>query len=265
MSESRGTHAPTARGHRDLWGTSRPATRAARGYYLTRVDGCWLRKGHGFQEWQGPVAAGLHTGPMGAKAPLQVRRWRRYGNDRLYVRSSSGTEVGWYDLLADVAHPASPEQLATLIEAVDCWRGRVAPTLLRSAVATVTEAVDEPVAEPVADASTDLSGNAAGALVREQAVAAKQAAPVRTFVAWVMGIHTAERAWRLGAVGEEKVGEQLARLVKKDPRWRVVHAIPVGHAALTSTIWLSAPAAVHGERQAPAGRESLGRRGTRSW
>jgi len=51
---------------------------------------------------------------------------------------------------------------------------------------------------------------------------------VRTFVARVFGVHTEERAWRVGAVGEEKVADRLAKLVTKDPRWRVLHAIPVG-------------------------------------
>lgn len=74
----------------------------------------------------------------------------------------------------------------------------------------------------------DLATNTAGEAVREQAVSAQVAAPVRTLVARAFGIHTEERAWRIGAVGEEKVGAQLAKLVKKDPRWRVIHAIPVG-------------------------------------
>lgn len=51
---------------------------------------------------------------------------------------------------------------------------------------------------------------------------------MRTFVARVFGVHTEERAWRVGAVGEEKVADRLAKLVAKDPRWRVLHAIPVG-------------------------------------
>jgi Nuclease-related domain len=41
-------------------------------------------------------------------------------------------------------------------------------------------------------------------------------------------VHTDEHAWRLGAIGEELVGAQLSRLVAKDPRWRVLHSIPVG-------------------------------------
>lgn len=45
----------------------------------------------------------------------------------------------------------------------------------------------------------------------------------------MLGVRTDERAWRIGADGEEKVAAQLAELSKKDPRWRALHAIPVGH------------------------------------
>jgi hypothetical protein len=38
-------------------------------------------------------------------------------------------------------------------------------------------------------------------------------------------VHTDERAWRVGAVGEEKVAAQLAKLGE---RWRVLHGIPIG-------------------------------------
>jgi hypothetical protein len=74
----------------------------------------------------------------------------------------------------------------------------------------------------------DLADRRAGVMAREQAVALKQAAPVRTFVARLLGVHTDERAWRIGADGEEKVAAQLAKLARKDPRWRFLHAIPVG-------------------------------------
>jgi hypothetical protein len=37
-----------------------------------------------------------------------------------------------------------------------------------------------------------------------------------------------ERAWRIGADGEERVGRVLAKLVKRHPEWRVLHSIPVG-------------------------------------
>jgi hypothetical protein len=40
-----------------------------------------------------------------------------------------------------------------------------------------------------------------------------------------MGVHTDERAWRIGADGEEEVGRRLAKL---SAEWRVLHAVPVG-------------------------------------
>ena len=48
-------------------------------------------------------------------------------------------------------------------------------------------------------------------------------------LARVLGVHTNERAWRIGADGEEKVAAQLAKVARKDPRWRFLHAIPVGN------------------------------------
>jgi hypothetical protein len=83
-----------------------------------------------------------------------------------------------------------------------------------------------PAPRPVT--ADDLSLRRAGVEVRKQAVAARQAAPVKTFVARVLNVHTAERAWRIGADGEEKVAVQLAKLRKADPRWHVLHSIPVG-------------------------------------
>lgn len=39
------------------------------------------------------------------------------------------------------------------------------------------------------------------------------------------GVHSEERAWRMGAKGEELVGKELAKL---DARWHVLHSIPIG-------------------------------------
>jgi hypothetical protein len=51
---------------------------------------------------------------------------------------------------------------------------------------------------------------------------------VKSFLARALGVHTNERAWRIGADGEERVAARLAKLARKDPRWRSLHAIPVG-------------------------------------
>jgi len=65
-------------------------------------------------------------------------------------------------------------------------------------------------------------------MAREQAIAVKHAAPVRTLLVRVLNVHTDERAWRIGADGEEKVAARLDKLVKKDPLWRFLNAIRVG-------------------------------------
>ncbi|MGY1722746.1 nuclease-related domain-containing protein [Blastococcus sp. SYSU DS0533] len=74
------------------------------------------------------------------------------------------------------------------------------------------------------DLSTRRPGSTAGAAAAQ----ARAAAPVRSVLARLMGVHTEERAWRLGADGERHVGLQLERLVRGDARWRCLHAIPVG-------------------------------------
>lgn len=68
-----------------------------------------------------------------------------------------------------------------------------------------------------------LVSNKAGASARRQAEELREAEPVRTRLARILKVHTYERAYRLGAVGEETVG---ARLRKLDPaNWLVLHDI----------------------------------------
>jgi hypothetical protein len=73
--------------------------------------------------------------------------------------------------------------------------------------------------------AADLAGNRPGAAARAKALEERRAAPVRSQVARVLGVHTDERAWRVGADGEEEVGRRLAKLGRD---WRVLHAVPVG-------------------------------------
>lgn len=189
-----------------------------------------------------------------------VTRWRRYGKDRLYVTDAAGEKVGYVDLLTGLHYPESPAQAAELGDVVSAWHARAeeqVPTAapprapVRASTAVLRPA--QPAAEPAALAtartpippasaegdppreqralerstSEDLASRRAGAMAREQAVALKQAAPVRTFLARALGVHTDERAWRIGADGEEKVA-QLAKLASRDPRWHFLHAVPVG-------------------------------------
>lgn len=197
---------------------------------------------HGDADWlQSPTGV---TDSFAVDDPqLTVNRWRRFGMDRLYVEVPDGPKVGWWDLATDEAHPESPEDLARLTASVVRWRADhhvPAPVVdepedesaaQEEAVAPI---VPEPDPQPAAVDVTperpwlDLAGNLAGAQARDQARTARAAAPVKSTLARVLGVHTTERAWRIGADGEELVAAQLGKLVKKDPRWRFLHAIPVG-------------------------------------
>jgi hypothetical protein len=169
---------------------------------------------------------------------ITVTRWRRYGKDRLYVARADAAKLGWWDLLTDEAHPEYPADLETLSHAVDRWKADnmslSGPARVPAEPPLTPESAASAAAATSADHSpqrpwVDLSTNRAGAEAREQAEAARDAAPVRTVLARVLRVHSDERAWRIGADGEEKVAAQLTRLARKDPRWRFVHAIPVGN------------------------------------
>ena len=71
----------------------------------------------------------------------------------------------------------------------------------------------------------DLALNEPGQGARSQAIELRAAAPVRTFVARLVGVHTDERAWRIGADGEESVARELGKL---GDAWRTLHSVPVG-------------------------------------
>lgn len=188
---------------------------------------------------------------------MTVTRWTRYGKDRLYVTDADGVKIGWFDLVSDQAHPDPTERLDELTAAVQAWRdhfpqtssasalppepaGRPVQPALQAAPAVPAQTQPEATALPPATTATavaapaatteweDLAAQRAGALAREQALALKQAAPVRTFLARALGVHTDERAWRIGADDEEKVAAQLTKLQGKDPRWHLLHAVPVG-------------------------------------
>jgi len=160
-----------------------------------------------------------------------VDRWKRYGKDRLYVTLASpdggdGVKVGWWDLLADEAHPESPEHAALLDEAVARWRsGDLSLEVPAPAAVPARET------EPLIAASApwhDLALNRPGESARAEAIDKRAEAPVKSLLARALGVHTDERAWRIGADGEELVAAQLAKAAKKDPRWRFLHSIPVG-------------------------------------
>jgi hypothetical protein len=173
---------------------------------------------------------------------IRVVRWRRYGHDRLYVADEDGQQLGWHDLTKGHTHVTEPSRRTDVHQAVSTWlastghqaperAGAVAPTRAKDPAHELKrDTAPEPLpAMPLElRAEDDLADRRAGALARERATSLREQAPVKTFIGRVLGAHTEERAWRVGAKGEERVGDRLEVLVRRDPRWRVLHSIGVG-------------------------------------
>ncbi|HEX8092263.1 nuclease-related domain-containing protein, partial [Jatrophihabitans sp.] len=170
---------------------------------------------------------------------LIVTRWVRYGHDRLYVKAADGTELGYRDNKSGVNHVvagADGEAFQAALAAYWAGGGKPAPeTAMAPAVPRMPRPVPGtlPPVVPVAPETllppekpwTDLSLARPGAAARDRALAKRGEAPVKSLFARVLGVHTEERAWRIGADGEELVAAQLQRL---GPAWKTLHAVPVG-------------------------------------
>lgn len=194
-----------------------------------------------------------------APAAPVVKQWRRWGKNRLYVHADEETQIGWWDLQTGEAHPEEPDHLAALTSAALAWCSENGvPPAEEPVAAPVQESDPEgphtpaPVAHPsvedepeqdddLPDESgetggsaepirpwSDLATNPAGEGARFMAHTRLEAAPVKSLLARALRIHTDERAWRIGAEGEEKVAAQLRKMTRRNPRWRVLHSIPVG-------------------------------------
>lgn len=168
---------------------------------------------------------------------LIVKRWRRFGHDRVYVSLGDGSRIGWLDIITGEATLERPELGAEFHEALREHGHDVAPQPRPPAGPsdpTTGQQVDgkrvrstpgdmEPYA--VVIDWRDISTTQAGAAAAEQAVTARKSSPVTTLITRLLGVHTEERAWRVGAVGERKVAARLERLPDS---WKTLHAIRVG-------------------------------------
>lgn len=163
-----------------------------------------------------------------------VRRWARHGQVRLYAATPGGTDLGYLDLVSGRFHSDDMSNLPLLRKAIgdhleaqerrQCGQSpQVGPVPLP---VPPPPSSPGPSAPPSMGSGRDLSGVRAGAAARERALAERQAqGTLRHIFARVGGAKTAERAWRIGADGEEAVARELARL---GPRWRILHAVQVG-------------------------------------
>lgn len=189
---------------------------------------------------------------------MVVTRWRRYGKDRLYVKDDgSGADVGWWDLVTDEAHPATPDLHSALAEAVSRWRAEqvnapaehaLAPDLsgvileesdpptaavpdVRPVVSSLPEPprVDDPPAAPPAEALGVVDGVAGASAAhefrrrhdaRQERVQANHPV-IGKFLLAVFDDPQSTRAWSSGADGEQALGGMLERIA--GPELRVLH------------------------------------------
>jgi hypothetical protein len=163
----------------------------------------------------------------GDAAGLRVEHWRRYGKDRLYVNDETGQRIGWVDRDSGDAIVEVPAQRGQFDAAVAAFEAR-----LRAGAFVESPPVpsQSPAERWSAPAWRDLALNRPGQLAREQAeaelTAMRERSRVGTFIARAIDMKTDERAWRVGAGGEETVGAKLEKLHAHG--WRVLHAVPVG-------------------------------------
>ena len=83
-------------------------------------------------------------------ASVQVTRWRRYGKDRLYVKDADGHDLGWWDLVANTAHPTTDETEQALRETVAAWQTS-AGSLVTEPVTPPDTREPAPIPEPTPD------------------------------------------------------------------------------------------------------------------
>jgi hypothetical protein len=143
---------------------------------------------------------------------LVVKVWKRFGHDRSYVQTGSGQRVGYRDNITGEVVVEDESYRADMMRSLGLEYEPPAPA--------------EPYAIVIPQLARDLSGNTPGESARARAREERAAAPMRAILARVLGAHTDERAWRVGAKGEEVVGDELDKLRKHG--WVVLHDVPVG-------------------------------------
>ncbi len=167
-------------------------------------------------------------------------RWTRYGKDRLYLKDPAGADVAWIDLTSGTVVLSQP-QFEADVRAIALRYGATAPVPPEPAASTPQHELEpSPIATsertPIAttieaepewyDLALNRPGQAARARADEELAAMRERSRVGTWIARTLDVKTEERAWRVGADGEETIGAKLEKLTRDG--WYVLHSVPVG-------------------------------------
>lgn len=191
-----------------------------------------------------------------------VRTWReiRSDSDRVYFDAPDGTRLGYLDLRTNLpgdVHLARTEQFYAALRA---WRRQhptpppAEPELVQTLAPPPPRPPVDPPTRPVRDAYgppptdparpattrparppttpeppwTDLAANEAGQGAAAVAAQLRREHPIATRLGRLLGRRTDERAWRIGAKGEEKTASHLRKLTDRGG-WYALHSVPVSH------------------------------------
>ena len=166
-----------------------------------------------------------------------MRRWQRHGHDRLYISRPGGPQIGWVDLLSGAAQTVDPANFTRSSSAaatycahhdLGTWRppgtawstGRPVDSTPSPSTAAAPRMSHRGTTWP----EPGWPGRPGGG--PDRACGQSRGPGRSSVVVRILDRKTPERAWRVGADGEESVGAKLDGL--SEHGWHVLHAVPVG-------------------------------------
>jgi len=166
---------------------------------------------------------------------LRVRYWPGYGKPRLYLKNADGLQIGYFELGTGKSVMEVSGYEAAFDLAVKNWlasnpqpqESEITPSPTPPPPAVRSPEASRPIAATEAP-WTDLAWNGPGGGLKVKAAELWLEAPVSNTIKRVLGRNSEERGWRVGAAGEQKVHEELAKLHGQDPWWTFINSIPAG-------------------------------------
>ncbi|MEV5242247.1 nuclease-related domain-containing protein [Streptomyces cinnamoneus] len=150
---------------------------------------------------------------------LKVREHDGSGRDRLYVETSRGRVVAWLDRETRELKILLQEYRSAVLEVLAPYLG---PSDGKSAAPSRPNVRALALLTP----ADDLARNRPGKALKDK-LDAEGPGPVDRLITWLMRRESEWSPWRLGLVGERRVGAELDRLSRQG--WHVLHSIPLSN------------------------------------